>query len=83
MTITTDRGKTATVNWAWAEDGVLRIELPVAMTVMEVAADYGGVTRVERTAKNEGNDVYEGYSVLTNVIIDRRRGTTRIALEKE
>lgn len=83
MTITTSRGKTFDVNWAWADGEMLRIELADQRNIAEIAEDFDGVERVERRDENEGDAVYEGYTMLTMVAKDMRKGTAQLNMIKE
>lgn len=84
MTITTNRGKTFDVNWAWAmkDSNRLMIELPDKRSVSEIAEDFDGLTRIDRKSKEEGDKVYTGYTMLTRVIKDTEKGTALVTLER-
>lgn len=82
MTITTNRGQEFKVNWAWASDGVLRIELPEIRPIGDIAEDFDGLVKIERTSEEEGDDTYIGYNELTGVTRNRQKGTTLLTLEK-
>ena len=87
MTITTDRGKTFDVNYAWGpvrSTGELMIELTAdARPLSQIAADFEGVQAFERMDENEGNMTFEGYTELVSVVRDRTRGAVLLALRKE
>ena len=82
MKITTNRGQAFDVNWAWAMDGVLRIELPDTRPIGDIAEDFDGLVRIERKSEEEGDDTYIGYDVLTGVTRNRGKGTALLTLEK-
>lgn len=87
MTITTDKGKTFDVNYAWGpvrSTGELMIELAAdARPLSQIAADFEGVQAFERVDENEGNMTFEGYTELVSVVRDRTRGAVLLALRKE
>ena len=83
MTITTSRGKTYDVNWAWAtSDGRLTIQLPGDFSIAEIAEDFDGLVKVERKSEEEGDATYIGYDVLTSVIREIDKGTALLVLRK-
>ena len=52
MKITTSKGKTLDVNWAFgptSESGSLMIELPDNRLLSEIAADFEGNKKIEKT----------------------------------
>ena len=82
MNVITNRGQTFDVNWAWAHDGILMIELPDTRTVGEIAEDFDGLVKIERKSEEEGDMVYTGYDVLTKVIKDTGKGNVLLTLER-
>lgn len=84
MTITTSRGQTFNVNWAWAQEDEnrLMIELPETRSIGEIAADFDGLEKIDRRSESEGDRVYEGYDALTRVIKDTDKGTALLTMER-
>lgn len=84
MTITTNRGKTFDVNWAWANDDPdqLMIELKDTRPIEEIAHDFDGLTEIRRKSEEEGDDTYVGYNKLTGVTMNLKKGTTLLTLER-
>lgn len=89
MTITTDKGKTFDVNFAWGPvrwgvDQRLIIEIAAdARALSEICADFDGVQTFERKDENEGDMTFTGYTDLVSASRDRSRGTVAIALRME
>lgn len=84
MTITTSRGQTFDVNWAWATAGKdqLMIELRDKRSVWEIAEDFDGLVKIERKSEEEGDATYTGYDVLMSVTRNRKNGTALLTLER-
>ena len=83
MTITTNRGQTFNVNWAWAtSDGRLMIELPDTRSIEEIAQDFDGLVKIERKSEYEGDATYIGYDMLTSVVMDSEKRTALLVLRK-
>ena len=89
MTITTDKGKTFDVNFAWGPvrlngEQRLMIELAAdARALSEICADFDGVQTFERKDENEGDMTFTGYTDLVSAARDRSRGTVTLALRME
>lgn len=89
MTITTDKGKTFDVNFAWGpvrwgSDQRLIIELAKdARALSEICADFDGVQTFERKDEDEGDMTFTGYTDLVSAARDRSRGTVSLALRME
>ena len=89
MTITTDKGKTFDVNFAWGPvrfgaDQRLIIEITAdARPLSEICADFEGVQTFERKDENEGDMPFTGYTELVSVSRDSSRGTVALALRME
>lgn len=82
MTITTNRGKTFDVNWAWADDERLRIEYPDTRSIVDIAEDFEGLNRIDRKSEEEGDKVYTGYTRLTGLNRNTKKGTVLVTLER-
>lgn len=75
MTITTSKGKTWGVIWAYApvgDDEDLMIEVRDDRHMAQIAEDWEGCDRIERCSDTEGDAVYEGYTRIRSIV--RRRG---------
>lgn len=75
MIITTDKGKTYNVAWAYApagEDGDLMLEYSDARPMAQIAADWEGCERINRQSDEEGDAQYKGYTRIRSIV--RRRG---------
>ena len=87
MTITTDKGKTFDVNYAWGpvrSTGELMIELTAdARPLSQIAADFEGVQAFERKDKDEGDKTFTGYTELVSAVRDRNSGSVLLALRME
>lgn len=89
MTITTDKGKTFDVNFAWGPvrwNGaqMLMIDLAKdARALSEICADFEGVKTIERKDEDEGDMTFTGYTDLVSAARDRSRGTVTLALSME
>lgn len=87
MTITTDKGKTVDVNYAWGPvrtTNELMIELTGdARPLSQICADFEGVKTFERKDKDEGDMTFAGYTDLISASRDRSRGTVALALRME
>ena len=86
MTITTDKGKTFEVNYAWGpvrSTGELMIELAAdARPISEIAADFEGVQVFDRPDEHQGNMTFVGYTELVSVVRDRNTGAVLLALRR-
>ena len=83
MQVTTNRGQTFNVNWAWAtSDGRLMIELPDTRSIAEIAEDFDGLVKIERKSEYEGDATYIGYDLLTSVVMDSEKRTALLVLRK-
>lgn len=85
MTLTTSKGKTFDVSWAWApagEDGGLMLEYEDGRKLSEIAADWEGCSRIHRESEEEGNADYDGYTVL-RLVSRQKSGAVQITLNKE
>lgn len=82
MTITTSKGKTYNVNWAWAlaSNGKCLIEMPDPRLLSEIAREFEGVERIERLSDTEGDMVWEGYTVLSSIRRSDRNGAVILEL---
>lgn len=87
MTITTDKGKTFDVNYAWGPvrtTNELMIELAGdARPLSQICADFEGVQTFERKDEDEGDMTFTGYTDLVSASRDRSRGTVALALRME
>ena len=89
MTITTDKGKTFDVNFAWGPvrlngEKRLMIELAAdARALSEICADFEYVQTFDRKDENEGDMTFTGYTDLVSASRDRSRGTVTLALRME
>lgn len=84
MTITTSRGMTLEVNWAFPPRGTdkLMIELPDTRPVADIATEFDGLSVIERKSDTEGDATYTGYTMLTGVVKNTKQGTALLTLEK-
>lgn len=85
MTLTTSKGRTFDVSWAWAPenaDGDLMIEYSDNRKISDIAEDWEGCSHIHRESETEGNKDYEGYTVL-RIIARQRSGSVQITLQKE
>ena len=89
MTITTDKGKTFDVNFAWGpvrSGGQQRLMIELisdARPLSQICADFEGVQTFERKDEDEGNMTFTGYTDLVSAEQDRSRGTITLALRME
>lgn len=89
MTITTDKGKTFDVNFAWGPvrwNGAQRLMIELAKdarALSEICADFEGVKTIERKDEDEGDMTFTGYTDLVSASRDRSRGTVTLALRME
>lgn len=86
MKITTNKGKTLDVNWAFgptSESGSLMIEIPDNRRLSEIAADFEGNSRIEKTDKMKPGvtEIYEGFTELA-AIQRNKNGSALVKLEK-
>ena len=84
MKITTSKGKTLDVNWAFGptdESGSLMIELPDNRLLSEIAADFEGKNKIDET-KPGVTEVYEGFTELA-AIQRNKNGSVFVKLVKE
>lgn len=84
MTITTSRGQTFDVNWAWElrTKQQLQIELNDTRPIADIAADFDGLETISRKSDTEGDKLYEGYTKLTAVLQNTVSGTVQLILER-
>lgn len=87
MKITTSKGKTLDVNWAFgptSESGSLMIELTDNRLLSEIAADFEGNSRIEKTDETKPGvtEVYEGFTKLA-AIQRNKNGSVFVKLVKE
>lgn len=86
MKITTSKGKTFDVNWAFgptSASGSLMIELADNRHLSEIAADFEGNSKIEKTDKTKPGviEVYEGFTELA-IIQRNKNGSVLVKLEK-
>nr|DAK69571.1 MAG TPA: hypothetical protein [Caudoviricetes sp.] len=87
MKITTSKGKTLDANWAFgptSESGSLMIEIPDNRRLSEIAADFEGNSRIEKTDETKPGvtEIYEGFTELA-VIQRNKNGSVLVKLAKE
>lgn len=86
MTITTDKGKTVDVNYAWGpvrSTNELMIELAGdARPLSQICADFEGVKTFERKDKDEGDMTFTGYTELVSAVRDRSSGSVLLVFRK-
>lgn len=87
MKITTSKGKTLDVNWAFGptgESGSLMIELPDNRLLSEIAADFEGNRKIEKTDEKKPGvtETYEGFTELA-AIQRNKNGSVFVKLVKE
>lgn len=89
MTLTTDRGKTFKVNWAWAPVGTeesLMFELAdVNAPLHEVVSDLEGCNRIHRSSEIEPplEIDYDGYVSIKSVVCNFNKKTIQMTLVKQ
>ena len=70
MTLTTSRNKTYDVLWAFGptiKSGKVMFEMNDERPPAEIAAEFDGLEWLKRESSNEGDALYEGYSVLASL----------------
>lgn len=86
MILTTDKGKTFDVNYAWGpvrSTGELMIELAAdARPISEIAADFEGIQVFDRPDEHQGDMTFVGYKELVSVVRDRNTGAVLLALRR-
>lgn len=87
MKITTSKGKTLDANWAFGptgESGSLMIELSDKRHLSEVAADFEGIEKIEKTDETKPGvtEVYEGFTELVTLQRNKRNSSVLVKLEK-
>lgn len=87
MKITTSKGKTLDVNWAFAptrESGSLMIELPDNRLLSEIAADFEGNNKIKKTDETKPGvtEIYEEFTELA-AIQRSKNGSVLVKLVKE
>ncbi len=82
--ITTDRGKTYEVDYAWAPlaDGSCLITMQDDRRLSVIAAEFDGLQRIHYADDDSGEYDLEGYSRLTD-LDTIQPGKVRIKLKKE
>lgn len=87
MTLTTEKGKTFDVNYAWGpvrSTNELMIELASdARPLSQICVDFEGVQTFERKDKDEGDKTFTGYTELVSAVRDRNSGSVLLALRME
>lgn len=85
MKITTNKGKTYEVNFAFAPTtgGNCMVEIKDTRPMAEIAAEFEGVEKMIREDEDEGNAVYEGYTMLVSIVRNVQRGTVLLGMAKE
>lgn len=71
MTITTSRGKTFPVDWAYVgfgPAGALTLHLHDGRPLLAIAADFDGCDCLRRESDEEGDMTFEGYTVLAGIL---------------
>ena len=87
MKITTSKGKTLDVNWAFGptdESGSLMIELPDTRLLSEISADLEGYCIFEKRDETKPGvtEIYEGFTELAT-IQRNKNGSVFVKLAKE
>lgn len=85
MTLTTDKGKTFDIHWAWAPagaDGDLMLEYEDERDLAAIVADFDGVAHFHRASELEGDMDFDGFTRIKAVVRDFRRGTVQLTLAK-
>lgn len=87
MKITTSKGKTLDANWAFgptSTSGSLMIEIPDNRLLSEIAADFEGNSRIEKTDETKPGviEIYEGFTELA-AIQRNENGSVFVKLVKE
>lgn len=71
MTVTA-KGKTIVVDWMWLMDitGELMMGYSDDRPMAEIAADWEGVSLLERKSEEEGDLTYEGFTRIRRIVKD-------------
>lgn len=70
MKIETSKGKTYEVDWIdgpTITSGTVLLQMDDSRPLPEIAADFDGLTRVERYSDTQGDKSFEGYSKLKSI----------------
>lgn len=85
-TITTSSGKTLDIKWVLGplSNGQILVDLEGDFHISEISPTFENQAsfRVDDDTKAGKYDVYEGYTQLTDVNRMRKKGITRLTLEK-
>lgn len=86
MTITTNKGRTFEVNYAWgpvSSTGFLMIEIKNDdRNISEIALDFENLDKITRKDKNEGDIEFSGFTQLVG-IIRKSDNSIQIVLERK
>lgn len=88
-TLTTDKGKTFDVNWAWApvgDDDDMILELTrEERSMAEIAEDFDGVEHFHKSNENAPpyEADYDGYTKIKSISRNFRKHTVQITLSKD
>lgn len=87
MLIKTSKGNIFNVNWVWGPlmgTRQMMIDMQDTRSVSEIAQDFEGCQTIEKTDERRDGvkEIYEGYTELVSVTLERATGTARITLEK-
>lgn len=68
MQLKTSRGNEYTVDWIdTVATGGVYMQMPDARPLPEIAAEFDGLSWLERYDENQGDKRFEGYSVLSMI----------------
>lgn len=77
MTLTTSKGKTFSINWAWAPVGLFQNQLMINLEdprgIVEIAEDFTGCEYFDRKSELEGDKHWDAYTELVGVTRDELR----------
>lgn len=85
MTVTTNRGQTFDVNWAWADESQNRLMIELkdeARSIEEIASAFDGLDTISRESEEEGDATYNGYDTLLGVVRNLEQRTALITITR-
>lgn len=85
MTIKTSKGKTYDADWIDSpitNPDVLYLTMADGRRLPKIAAEFDGLTEIQRYSDTQGDKTFAGYTRLREISTDRT-GKVLIALEKE
>lgn len=70
MRIETSQNKTYTVHWidtSIMNENMLSMQMPDERPLPEIAAEFDGLTEIQRQDENQGDKTFSGFSVLVGI----------------